>query len=202
MSTDTRIQLLESQVRTLRHTVCIMAGLLVVGVLLATTHRQAIPDLIQAKKFEVVTDDGDVVVAIESMRPEIIKGVTINELPQYGTIRLLSSQGVSIVDFGVDSFGNGKLVTRNDEGSALVSVEADLLGAGEVTTWNGMGRRLVMLATTSKEFPHYGLEANSGLVMTHAVNGELTSSMPLLESEPDEARMQPGKDLGFRSTAL
>ncbi|MEE2907261.1 MAG: hypothetical protein VX527_05440, partial [Planctomycetota bacterium] len=75
MSTGTRIQSLESQVRTLRRSVCIMAGLLVVGVLLATTHRQAIPDVIQSKKFEVVADDGDVVVAIESMRPEVIKGV-------------------------------------------------------------------------------------------------------------------------------
>ena len=31
MSTDTRIQSLESQVRTLRRAVCIMAGMLVVG---------------------------------------------------------------------------------------------------------------------------------------------------------------------------
>ena len=61
MSTDTRIESLETQVRTLKRMLFGVFGLVVVGGLLAATTLQSVPDVIQAKKFEVVNDEGKVV---------------------------------------------------------------------------------------------------------------------------------------------
>ena len=61
MTTDTRIESLETQVRTLKRMLFGVFGLVVVGGLLAVTTLQSVPDVIQAKKFEVVNDEGKVV---------------------------------------------------------------------------------------------------------------------------------------------
>ncbi len=49
---------LRSQVRTLKRVVYGACGPLLVGGLLAATSLQSVPDVIQAKKFEVVNDEG------------------------------------------------------------------------------------------------------------------------------------------------
>ena len=53
MTTDTRIESLETQVRTLKRLLFGVFGLVVVGGLLAVTTLQSVPDVIQAKKFEL-----------------------------------------------------------------------------------------------------------------------------------------------------
>ena len=58
MTTDTRIESLETQVRTLKRMLFGVFGLVVVGGLLAATTLQSVPDVIQAKKFEVVNNAG------------------------------------------------------------------------------------------------------------------------------------------------
>ena len=61
MSDTTRIESLETQVRTLKRMLFGVFGLVVVGGLLAATTLQSVPDVIQAKKFEVVNGEGKVV---------------------------------------------------------------------------------------------------------------------------------------------
>ena len=51
MTTDTRIESLETQVRTLKRMLFGVFGLVVVGGLLAATSLQSVPDVIQAKQF-------------------------------------------------------------------------------------------------------------------------------------------------------
>ena len=61
MSTDTRIESLETQVRTLKRMLFGVFGLVVVGGLMAATSLQGVPDVVKAKSFEVVHDAGKVV---------------------------------------------------------------------------------------------------------------------------------------------
>jgi hypothetical protein len=58
---------LRNQIRTLKRMLFGVFGLVVVGGVLAATTVQSVPDLIQAKKFEVVNDEGKTVVAIYAL---------------------------------------------------------------------------------------------------------------------------------------
>jgi hypothetical protein len=49
---------LRNQVRTLRRMIFGVFGLVVVGGLLAATSLQSVPDVVRAKQFEVVNDEG------------------------------------------------------------------------------------------------------------------------------------------------
>ena len=66
MSTDTRIESLESQVRILKRMLFGVFGVVVVGGLLAATSLQSVPDVVKAKSFQVVTDEGKIVAGIFS----------------------------------------------------------------------------------------------------------------------------------------
>jgi len=64
MSEDARIASLEAQIRTLRRMVPGVLGLIAAGGLLAASSMQSVPDLVQAKTFEVVNDAGKVFVRV------------------------------------------------------------------------------------------------------------------------------------------
>ena len=66
MSTDTRIESLETQVRTLKRMLFGVFGLVVVGGLLAATTLQGVPDVVKAKKFIVVDAKGDAATVLDS----------------------------------------------------------------------------------------------------------------------------------------
>ena len=57
---------LRNQVRTLKRIVYGFGCLLVAGVVVSATSMQTVPDVIQAKKFEVVNGDGNAVVVLDS----------------------------------------------------------------------------------------------------------------------------------------
>ena len=58
MSTDSRIELLETQVQKLKQVLFGALSLIIAGGLLAATAVQGVPDLIQAKEFRVVDETG------------------------------------------------------------------------------------------------------------------------------------------------
>ena len=62
MQNEERINGLETQVRTLKRIVYGFGCLLVAGIVVGATSLQFVPDVIYAKKFEVVNDEGKVVV--------------------------------------------------------------------------------------------------------------------------------------------
>ena len=57
---------LRNQIRTLKRVVYGFGCLLVAGVVVSATSMQTVPDVIQAKKFEVISDDGKAVVVLDS----------------------------------------------------------------------------------------------------------------------------------------
>ena len=161
MSTDNRIESLETQVRTLKRVVYTMCGLFLAAGLLAATNMQSAPDVIRAKKFEVVTDAGKAVVSLQSI---------LHEEVHYGTVTTLNSKGGTLVDLSASTDGYGMVDTQNGKGQTLVLLTASTEGYGLVESQNGKGVTLVRLGT------YTGL--NGGYVETFTQTGVSTSEIP------------------------
>ena len=152
MSTDTRIATLESQVRTLKRMLFGVFGVVVVGGLLAATSLQSVPDVIQAKKFEVVNGEGKVIVELSNL-----SGGGVDN----GMLVTRNSAGKTLVILAASSAG-GMVITENGKGKRLVQLTANSYGHGLVRTENGEGGILVDLASTSE---------GSGMIATENGNG-------------------------------
>ena len=126
MTTDTRIESLETQVRTLKRMLFGVFGLVVVGGLLAVTTLQSVPDVIQAKKFEVVNDEGKTVV-----------GLSANAIGM-GRLIVRNKDSKPVAAIFSDTDGMGRLSVRSKDGEAgvLISVSTD---GGEIITANDKG---------------------------------------------------------------
>ena len=136
MSDATSIESLESQIRILRRMLFGVFGLVVVGGLLAATTLQAVPDVIQAKKFEVVDGAGKVFVRISgsSNQPD-----SIESRQQGGIITTHNPQGETLVLLGMNDRGSGAIQTMNNKGRTLVALSTNLKGEGSIITENGKG---------------------------------------------------------------
>ena len=166
MSDATRIESLESQVRILKRMLFGVFGLVVVGGLLAATALQSVPDVVQAKKFEVVNDEGKVFVRISgsSTQPNSIKSIQ-----QGGMISTYNTQGEALILMGMNNHGSGGIQTMNNKGHTLVSLATTTDGKGMVLTANGKGGTLVELGATSD---------GEGVVQTQNGKGVVTSQIP------------------------
>ena len=140
MTAANRIAALESQVRTLKRAVYLFCGLFAAGLLVAATNLQSVPDVIRAKKFEVVNGEGKSIVVMEGLMRE---GV------HYGFVTTLDSKGGTLVELNATTGGEGSVVTRNGKGQRLVMLGATTDGEGAVVTENGKGGTLVRLGTTT-----------------------------------------------------
>ncbi|MDG2422976.1 MAG: hypothetical protein P8M22_03250 [Phycisphaerales bacterium] len=125
-------------------------GLVFVGGLLAATTLQSVPDVIQAKKFEVVNGDGQAVVLLTANNAggfvdiQNGKGQNLVQLTAHsegGTISTHNSHGKILILMGGNEHGSGALQTRNNKGKTLVTLGTDLAGEGIVFTENGKGEK-------------------------------------------------------------
>ena len=82
MTTELTAELneLRSQVRTLKRMLFGVFGLVVVGGLLAATTLQGVPDVIQAKKFEVVNEGGEVQILLKSSGKKKGPFIQVNDI--------------------------------------------------------------------------------------------------------------------------
>jgi hypothetical protein len=161
MSTDTRIESLETQVRTLKRMLFGVFGVVIVGGLLAATTLQSVPDVIRAKKFEVVNDEGKVIVLMNSV---------LHQGTHYGFVATANSKGQTLVALGVSTDGEGVVRTENGKGGLLVKLGTTTSGNGVVKTENGKGGTLVTLGTYSG--------TKGGYVETFTQTGLSTSEIP------------------------
>lgn len=150
MSESNRIESLEAQVRTLRRMLFGVFGLVVLGALLAATTLQTVPDVIRAKKFEVVNEDEQPIVLLAANQAgglvEIRNGngkglVRLTSHPEGGTISIHDSRARTLILMGGNERGSGALQTRTNKGGTLVSVGTNLAGEGVVFTENGNGEK-------------------------------------------------------------
>ena len=170
MITDTRIESLETQVRTLKRMLFGVFGLVVVAGLLAATSLQSVPDVIQAKSFKVMNDEG-VPVAIlgeyegwgvlsihDKKGKPVARLRAANYVPHDGApevggglLNIFNKDSQSVVHVGVDKDGNGVVETQSGKGQTLVELGATTDGSGMVVTENGKGGTLVILGGNKSE---------------------------------------------------
>ena len=82
---------LHNQVRTLKRIVYGFGCLLVAGIVVGASSMQSVPDVIQAKSFEVISENGNAVVVLDSHVLEL-EAPLKREL-HYGSITTLNKSG-------------------------------------------------------------------------------------------------------------
>ena len=125
---------LRNQVRTLKRLIFISFGLFIVGGLLAATSLESIPDVIQAKKFEVVNDSGKVIVEISA-------------IADGGKLGIYENGGNQVALIGAGPTG-GALGIRNKAGKSVAVLVPNLLG-GALEIRNKEAEPVVVLSTTT-----------------------------------------------------
>ena len=125
MTTDTRIESLETQVRTLKRMLFGVFGLVVVGGLLAATSMQSVPDVIRAKMFQVVNGEG-------KTQAMLFAG------PDGGGLTINTKDGKSVAAIATNADG-GQLRVRNKDGKQVAAIFADANGDGLMTTHDSKG---------------------------------------------------------------
>ena len=176
MTTDTRIESLETQVRTLKRMLFGVFGLVVVGGLLAATSMQGVPDVVKAKKIQIVNDDGKPVVVLGSEEHAGIVAVTSHKGGKVvvlradehaGIVDVAKHDGKTVVAIGADSEGGGFGV-RNNDGKTVVGIAATKDNAGFVLR-NNDGKPVVVIGVNDHE---------SGEIKTLDGKGKTTSTNP------------------------
>ena len=162
MTDSARIASLESQVRTLKQMLFGVFGLVVAGAVLGANSLQTVPDVIQAKKFEVLNDDGATLVSLREYKDHgavrifdkdrnpicLLFGIEVPNAQVAGAIGTYNSDNQPLVLVGADDFGHGSLITTNVMGKQFVKVGATKRG-GSIQTLNAKGKPLVQVASTN-----------------------------------------------------
>ena len=154
------VRTLQSQVRRQRRWNIALGAVVVVGGLMAATGVRSVPDVIQAKKFEVVNDEGKVIVLMNSV---------FHQGEHYGFVTTQNGKGQALVELGATTEGEGLVTTRNGKGGTLVELGVTTGGNGLVKTQNGKGQTLVKLGATTD---------GEGVVQTQNGKGRITSNLP------------------------
>mgnify|MGYP001227167433 CR=1 FL=1 len=151
MSTlEENVRTLQKQVRRQRRWNIGLGLMVVVGGLMAAKGVTEAPDVVQAKKFEVVNEDEQPIVLLAANQAgglvEIRNGngkglVRLTSHPEGGTISIHDSRARTLILMGGNERGSGALQTRTNKGGTLVSVGTNLAGEGVVFTENGSGEK-------------------------------------------------------------
>ena len=176
MTTDTRIESLESQVRTLKRMLFGVFGLVVVGGLLAATSLQGVPDVVKAKSFEVVNDEGKPVVLIDSgayggsWRIDNNEGKPVAQIfsrAEGVVVAVSNKEGKPVVGINASASG-GVLGVFDKDRKIVVGLYADT-GGGLLAISNKDGERVALIRA--------GADGN-GVVSTFDNKGQVTSATP------------------------
>ena len=155
MQNEERINGLENQVRTLKRIVYGFGCLLVAGVIVSATSLQTVPDVIQAKKFEVVNDEGKVVA---SFYPSMGGGM----------LSFSNKDGEVVAGLGSDEVnGGGVLGINNKEGKRVAGIHADENG-GVARVFNNKFTEVAGIRATP----------DGGVLGLFNNEGEVTSTNP------------------------
>ena len=111
------LDVLKAQVQTLKRIVYGFGCLFVAGIALAATSMQGVPDVIQAKKFEVVNDEGKV---MGHLRTDKLGG---------GRLVINNRNEKEVASLGEFAFGGGLLVINNKDEKEVASLGQSTAGA-------------------------------------------------------------------------
>lgn len=151
MTIEDRIAKLETSNRRLRLMLLGFALTGAVGIGLGMTQASKVPEVIQAKRFEVVNDKGMAVVSLSTniagkgfvgtFNSSGDKLVTITSSPNGGVVSTYNQKGGHVTSLGACEHG-GKIMTRNTEGKTVFLADADNDGHGFMQVVNSQGSLL------------------------------------------------------------
>ena len=141
---------LRNQVRTLKRIVYGFGCLLVAGLVVGATSLQTVPDVIQAKKFEVVNDEGKVVasfyanmgggmLSFSNKDGEVVAGLGSDEVNGGGVLGINNRDGKRVAGIYADENG-GVARVHNNEFTEVVRIGADANGDGLMKTSDSKGQ--------------------------------------------------------------
>jgi hypothetical protein len=185
MTIEDRVALLEGQVRRIRRDAGFYRGaagalaMALAGVaLLAAAQQPAVPEVVQARRFEVINGEGNVVVAASSD-------------PAGGQVTIWSTGRGSVVRLGANKEG-GDLALWNNQGRNVLGAFATEAGA-EVGLWSADGTRAQRLhsAAAGGQVDLYGPRAQLALSASGGAEGGAITLLnglgsPVLAANADE----------------
>ena len=143
MTVDERLDRLERQYRWLKGGLASLVVAAVATGLLFFAPQYTIPDLVEARAFHVVGEDGTTLVKqegspgggmVSTMHGEGHVLVSLSALGGMGTVTTMNGEGQDLVSLWVTEGGNGMVKTMNGEGKEIVTLTATGDGEGVVTT--------------------------------------------------------------------
>jgi uncharacterized lipoprotein YajG len=149
MQNEERINGLETQVRTLKRIVYGFGCVLLAGIVVGATSLQNVPDVIQAKKFEVVNDEGKVVasfyanmgggmLSVSNKDGEVVVGLGSDEVNGGGVLGINNKDGKIVA--GIFANENGGVArVLNNKFTEVVRIDVDNNGYGEIKVTNSEG---------------------------------------------------------------
>ena len=132
---ENRIKVLEDKVKELEE-------------LVHALKTESTPSVIQAKRFEVVNDEGQVIVELGNLRCG-------------GYVSTRNKEGKYVAGLGAGEDG-GYVSTWNKEGKAVAGLGADGDGDGAVETFNKEGEYVAGLSVTANEMVQQQNKSNEG----------------------------------------
>ena len=155
MQNEERINGLENQVRTLKRIVYGFGCILVAGIVVGATNMQTVPDLIQAKKFEVVNDEGKVVAKLSATEDGGRFDIRNKDSKLVG--------GLIATEYG------GMFSIRNKDGKPVAQIYPNIDGAGGLSINNNDGKAVVLLSN---------IKNVGGMLLILDNKGKTTSTLP------------------------
>lgn len=123
--------------------------------------KSTVPDLVQAKTFQVVNDAGKVL-------------VEINKEDGNGQLSTFNSSGQKLVSLFTTNDGAGGLNTFDKDGTVLFKVTNTSSGGGYMALFNGQAKEIAELGVTTNESGYIRLNdryANKQIWMTYTTDG-------------------------------
>ncbi len=202
MSDTDRIESLETQVRTLKRMLFGVFGFVVVGGLLAATSLQSVPDVIKARSFQVVDDEGNPKVKL-AFNNSNNGFVSVYNFAEKRTVSLLPNDR-----------GDGEILCRDGQGNARVAINCSEAGHGNLWignmfgdpiifmgAYNDDGEGLIQIKSPEPETPlniQIGTVDGAGSVRTFNKEGKLNGLFPRRKTSeqapvPTETKDDPPK---------
>ena len=178
MQNEERINGLETQVRTLKRIVYGFGCLLVAGIVVGATSLQTVPDVIQAKKFEVVNDEGKVVasfyanmgggmLSFSNKDGEVVAGLGSDEVNGGGVLGINNKDGKIVAGIHADENG-GVARVLNNKFTEVAGIRATPDG-GVLSVANKDGKQVIAIGASAD---------GGGVVKTTDSKGKVTSQSP------------------------
>lgn len=149
-SLETRVASLEKNLRQYRLFIAGLLAIVAFGALMSFKSKKiSAPDLIQAKAFQVVNDDGQVL-------------VEINQEDGNGQLTTYTPQGKSLVSLFTTDAGSGGLNTFGANGKVIFKVTNTEEGGGYMALFNSTGNEVIESGVTEKQTGYFKVNDELG----------------------------------------